>query len=116
MISTIDDLTLIVYMDAGCFGETFLSKKKGSNQLYATKRISVKSIIQEPILKNYIQNEIMILKKVKHPNIVKLLDVKIKKDYIYLVMEYCNRGSLSSTLENYKNKYGGPFSEELSNF
>ena len=42
MISTIDDLTLIVYMDAGCFGETFLSKKKGSNELYATKRISVK--------------------------------------------------------------------------
>ena len=116
MISTIDDLTLIVYMDAGCFGETFLSKKKGSNQLYATKRISVKSIIQEPILKNYIQNEIMILKKVKHPNIVKLFDVKIKKDYIYLVMEYCNGGSLSSALENYKNKYGGPFSEEIVKF
>lgn len=113
MIATIDDLTLIVYLNAGCLGETFLSKKKGSNELYATKRIAVQSIYQEPCLKKYIENEIMILKKVKHPNIVKLFDVKVKKDYIYLVMEYCNGGSLSDALNNYLNKYGAPFSEEL---
>ena len=113
MIATIDDLTLIVYLNAGCLGETFLSKKKGSNELYATKRIAVQSIYQEPCLKKYIENEIMILKKVKHPNIVKLFDVKVKKDYIYLVMEYCNGGSLSEALNNYLNKYGAPFSEEL---
>ena len=113
MIETIDDLTLIIYLDAGCFGETFLSKQKGSNELYATKRISVKSIYQEPCLKKYIQNEIMILKQVKHPNIVKLFDVKVKKDYIYLVMEYCNGGSLSNALNSYIKSFGVPFSEEI---
>ena len=113
MIATIDDLTLIVYLNAGCLGEIFLSKKKGSNELYATKRIAVQSIHQEPCLKKYIENEIMILKNLKHPNIVKLFDVKVKEDYIYLVMEYCNGGSLSDALNNHINKYGAPFSEEL---
>ena len=113
MNSVIDDLTLISYIDAGCFAETFLSKKKGSDKLYATKRISIKMIIQEPYLKNYIQNEINVLKKLNHPNIVKLYDIKADKEYIYLVMEYCNGGSLYDLLNNYKEKYGKPFSEEI---
>ena len=34
-----------------------------------------------------------------NPNIVKLYDVKVNKDYIYLVMEYCNGGSLLDALK-----------------
>ena len=113
MNSVVDDLTLINYLDAGCFAETFLSKKKGSDQLYATKRIAIKMLIQEPYLKNYIENEINVLKKIKHPNIVKLYDLKADKEYIYLVMEYCNGGSLYDLLNNYKEKYGKPFSEDI---
>ena len=112
----IDDLLLINYLDAGCFAETYLSKKKGSDKLYATKRIPVNLIYQEPYLKKYIQNEIMILKKVNHPNIVKLYDVKVQYDYIYLVMEYCNGGSLNDVLNKYKEKNRRPFTEEIVQF
>ena len=113
MYETVDDLILISYLNSGCFAETFLSKKKGSNKLYATKRISLKIIAQEPFLKKYLENEIIILNKIKHPNIVKLYDVKFKKDYIYLVMEYCNGGSLSEALNNYILLNGKPFSEKI---
>ena len=116
MNSVIDDLILINYIDAGCFAETFLSKKKGSEKLYATKRISIQMIIQEPCLKNYIQNEINVLTKIKHPNIVKLYDAKGDKQYIYLVMEYCNGGSLYDLLNKYKEKNGKPFSENIVRF
>ena len=61
-------------------------------------------IIQELCFKYYIQNEINVLKKIKHPNIVKLFDVKGDKQYIYLVIEYCNGGSLYDLLNNYKRK------------
>ena len=116
MNSEIGDLTLLNYIDAGCFAETFLSKKKGSDKLYATKRISIKMIIQEPCFKYYIQNEINVLKKINHPNIVKLFDVKGDKQYIYLVMEYCNGGSLYDLLNNYKEKNGKPFPEDIVRF
>ena len=58
MISRIDDLILISYLDAGCIAEIFLSKKQGYEELFATKRISKQTIYQEPYLKNYIENEI----------------------------------------------------------
>ena len=116
MNTIIDDLTLIEYIDAGCMGETYLSKKKDSDKYYATKRISVTSLYEEPILLQNIQNEIMVLKTVKHPNIVKLYDVKVKKDYIYLVMEYCNGGSLLDALIKYKERNGKPFTEDIVKF
>ena len=116
MTSTIDDLSLIQYLDAGCFAETFLSKKKGSNQIFATKRISIKSIKEEPCVKNYIENEVIILKKIRHPNIVRLYEVKGDKNYIYLVMEFCNGGSLLKALNNYKKINGRPFTEDIVRF
>ena len=116
MQGQVDDLILLSYLNSGCFAETFLSRKKGSKTLYATKRISLKILAQEPFLKKYLQNEIIILKQIKHPNIVRLYDVKPKKDNIYLVMEYCNGGSLAEALEYYKIVNGKPFSEKIVQF
>ena len=116
MVSIIDDLVLLKYINSGCFSQTYISKKKGSEQLYATKKISMEIISQEPVFNKYLQNEIIILKQVKHPNIVKLYDVKIKPDYIYLVMEYCNGGTLLEALNNYKRINGTPFSEKIVQF
>ena len=98
MNSIIDDLILIRYLNSGCFSETYLSIKRGSNKLYATKKISLEMISQEQLFKENIKNEIMILNQIKHPNIVELYEVKVKKDYVYLIMEYCNGGSLLEVL------------------
>ena len=116
MQGQVDDLILLSYLNSGCFAETFLSRKKGSKTLYATKRISLKILAQEPFLKKYLQNEIIILSHIKHPNIVRLYDVKRKKDNIYLVMEYCNGGSLAEALDYYKIINGKPFSEQIVQF
>ena len=116
MEEQIDDLILVRYLNSGCFAETFLSRKKNSNILYATKRISLKIIAQEPCLKKYIQNEIIILSRINHPNIVKLYDVKLKQDKLYLIMEYCNGGSLAEALNYYKTVNGKPFSEKIVQF
>ena len=116
MISTVDDLSLIQYLDAGCFAEIFLSKKRGSNQIFATKRISIKSFKEEPCVKSYIENEVIILKKLRHPNIVGLYDIKADEEYIYLIMEYCNGGSLLKALDNYKKMNGRPFTEDIIRF
>lgn len=116
MKTTVDDLTLINYIDAGCFSEIFLSKKKGINELFATKKISLRDFYKEPFTKKYLENEIKFLSELNHPNIIKLFEVKKKNDYIYLVMEYCNGGTLSKALEKYIEKNGKPFTEEIVQF
>ena len=113
MISKIDDLILISYIDAGCIAEIFLSKKQGYPEFFATKRISKQSIYEEPYLKKYIENEIIILKQINHPNIIKLYDIKVSSKFIYLIMEYANGGSLLNALNNYKFKNGKPFTEKI---
>lgn len=38
--------------------------------------------------------EINILKRLDHPNVIKFIDAKKTENNIYLIMEFCNGGSL----------------------
>ena len=112
-ISVIDDLTLLNFLGKGTYGEVYLTKKKGKSELFATKKM-VRKYVEQPQLFKYLKNEINILRELKyHRNIVKLEDVKVTKKHYYIVMEYCNGGSLSSCLKNYQNQKGHPFTQEI---
>ena len=39
------------------------------------------------------------MKKVKHPNIVRLIDIVKTSNNLYMVVEYCKEGSLESYIE-----------------
>ena len=109
----VDDIILLNYIDSGCFAEIYLSKKQDSDMLYATKKIDLKYISVEPLFKTHLNSEINFLKEMNHNNIIKLYDVKVTKENIYLIMEYCNGGSLKKALNNYKQKFGKPFTEDI---
>lgn len=42
----------------------------------------------------YVQNEIAIMKMLKHENIVKLIETFQDNTFIYIVMEICHNGTL----------------------
>ena len=107
----IEDLTLIKCLGKGAFGEVYLTSRPGGKQKYATKKID-KKFVSRPKAKKYLDNEILILKEVDHPNIIKLYEVKETTQFFYLIMELCNGGSLTDRLEEHIKKYKRPFSEE----
>ena len=112
MIEQIEDLILLKSIGRGSFGEVFLSKKTGRKELFATKKIDRKRA-DLPSAKKYFENEILILNSLRHPNIVRLEELKGTNNYYYLVTEYINGGSLTDCLKIYQKKYGKAFPEEI---
>ena len=108
----VDDLILTKSLGKGAFGEVFLTQKEGFKELLATKRLD-RAFSEKPENIKRLANEISILKKIEHPNIVRLIDLKKTKSHCYIVMEYCNGGSLSDCLKKYKATHRRPFSEEI---
>ena len=106
----IENYTLKKFLGKGSFGEVYLSTKKGSSKLYAIKRFDKAKI--EPIKKNVI-NELSILKKLNHRNIIRFDDFKRTKNHYYIMFEYCNGGSLGDCLKKYQQKYFKNFNEEI---
>jgi len=81
----------------GGFGKVYIAQQKFTNYKYALKffRQSFFSASKS----NYLFKEIEILKKLDHPNIIKLYSYfVIENDRMVLVLEYANGGTLRSML------------------
>ena len=108
----LDDYILTKFIGKGTFGEVYLTEKRNTGLLFATKRMS-KDFVEDPKYIKYFNNEISILKRLNHKNIVKLESLKKTKNHYYVIMEYCNGGTLTECLEKYKNLYHRPFTEQI---
>ncbi len=108
----IDEFSLLKSIGKGAFGEVFLTSKEGTNQLFATKKVS-KQKVNSPTLKKYFFNEISILKEINHKNIIHFEAIKHTVHNFYIITEYCNGGGLSNCLLKYRKLYKKPFSEEI---
>ena len=74
----------------GGFGKVFQVRNKTTKKFFACKKLSKLNINN---LAKF-QNEIDILMKMDHPNIVKLYEVFESENSLYLIMEECDGGEL----------------------
>uniref|UniRef100_A0A6I8NP81 non-specific serine/threonine protein kinase n=1 Tax=Ornithorhynchus anatinus TaxID=9258 RepID=A0A6I8NP81_ORNAN len=90
-----DKCDIIKMIGEGAFGKAFLAKGKADNQQCVIKEINLTEMpIQE---KEASQKEVILLAKMKHPNIVSFFQVMsflIEKNKLYIVMKYCDGGDL----------------------
>lgn len=59
-------------------------------------------ISKDAYLRSSLETEINIMKKLNHQNIVKLFDVVLTSNSIYLIMEFCAGGDLKRYCRNKK--------------
>ncbi|XP_053102821.1 calcium/calmodulin-dependent protein kinase type 1G isoform X2 [Hemicordylus capensis] len=82
-----------IFMEAlgsGAFSEVFLVKHRASGKLFALKCIKKSPVTRDSNL----ENEIAVLNKIKHENIVTLEDIYESTTHFYLVMQLVSGGEL----------------------
>ena len=111
-MKTVGDYKLLKFLGKGTYGETYLAQKGDDPKLYAVKILDKKRM-DSPAMKKYLEGEISILKELDNPYIVKFYEKFNDETNYYLIIEYCNGGTLSENLVKYINIYNQPFSIEI---
>ena len=101
------DYTIIKELGSGSFATVHLVKHKTSGAIRAMKAIKKGAGFDDEDNELEIINEINILMKMDHPNIVKIFEFYNSPTHYYLITEYCEGGCLFDLI--IKNK--GPFTE-----
>ncbi|XP_047324467.1 CBL-interacting serine/threonine-protein kinase 12-like [Impatiens glandulifera] len=86
------------YVLGDLLGQGAFAKVYHARNVKTQESVAIKIIDKEKILKrgliSHIKREIAILRRVRHPNIVRLFEVMATKTKIYFVMEYVRGGEL----------------------
>ena len=88
----------IKHIGQGGFGSVVLYQHRLTKKLVAIKFIDLKTV-DSPEDINRIYSEIAVLRNLRHPNIVHLIDAFDYNNKINFVMEYCSGGELKKHLE-----------------
>lgn len=84
------DIELIQRIGSGTYGEVYKARWKATGELAAVKIINVEPGDDFDI----IQQEITIMQQCKHQNIVQYFGSYLRRDKLWIAMEFCGGGSL----------------------
>ncbi|XP_054480687.1 calcium/calmodulin-dependent protein kinase type 1D [Anoplopoma fimbria] len=91
----VDDIKKIFHfkevLGTGAFSEVVLAQEKLTGRMFAVKCIPKKALKGK---ESSIENEIAVLRKIKHENIVALEDIYESPDHLYLIMQLVSGGEL----------------------
>ncbi|KAB0397991.1 hypothetical protein E2I00_018132, partial [Balaenoptera physalus] len=89
---TMDKYDVIKAIGEGAFGKAYLAKGKSDSKHCVIKEINFEKMpIQE---KEASKKEVILLAKMKHPNIVTFFSSFQENNRLFIVMEYCDGGDL----------------------
>lgn len=66
----------------------------------AIKQVDKNFINRNASIKLQLENEISILKKLSHPNIVKFIDLLENENFFYIITEFCEQGDLKDQISS----------------
>ncbi|GMI93074.1 SOS3-interacting protein 4, CBL-INTERACTING PROTEIN KINASE 11, PROTEIN KINASE SOS2-LIKE 5 [Hibiscus trionum] len=93
-------------LGCGAFAKVYHARNVRTGQSVAIKAVSKQKVLKGGFVE-HVKREIAIMRRLRHPNIVKLIEVLATKTKIYFVMEFAKGGELFTRIAK------GRFSEDL---
>ncbi|EAY14670.1 CAMK family protein kinase [Trichomonas vaginalis G3] len=94
---SLSDYQVIQTIGTGSYGKVVLAKEKKSGTKYAIKKVKLSGMTVEQRQKAL--EEVNLLLKLNHPNIVRCYKSFIKKCTLHIVMDYVDGGNLDNVIE-----------------
>ena len=92
----------------GAFGTVFKAF-----ELCSGRRVAIKQIKMDENNKNLVLKEIEVLKKVEHPNIVKYFNFLKEDNYMFIIMEFLEGGTLKEYIQENTDKITEDIAREI---
>ena len=108
---------LLKLLGEGSFGKAYLCENLSDNSHCVIKQIPLDGLDEEEKKETY--NEVLILKKVNHSNIIKFIDVFKKSkpiNTLNIVTEYADDGDLNQKIEKLRQKKSPLTEKEIINY
>ena len=86
---------IVNYIGKGAFAMVYKLSAKKDGEVYACKQIEKRRFIKDGVLNHKVHNEILVMKDLEHPNIVRYIEYHETKVHIFIVMEFISFGDLS---------------------
>ena len=91
---------LTALLGSGQFGKVYLSYLiEDPSKYFAIKCVSKRKIASGRKFKELFESEVIIMSSINHPNVLQLIELHESANNYYLVMDFCNKGDLSSYVE-----------------
>jgi serine/threonine protein kinase len=82
------------FIGSGSFADVYFARLPDNPQEFAVKQIPRQLISLSEDYFAALKYEVLHLKSIKHPNIVRFVETLVTKSNVYIVTEYCNGGNL----------------------
>ncbi|KAL9021919.1 MAG: hypothetical protein Q9185_000933 [Variospora sp. 1 TL-2023] len=86
------------YIGKGAFAAVYKLARRHDGEVFAAKEIRKSSLARKGVLDRKVDQEINIMKRLHHPNIVQYIGHHETGEYFYIIMELVHHGDLQSCL------------------
>ncbi|KAL1604120.1 Protein kinase protein rad53 [Paraconiothyrium brasiliense] len=83
----------------GAFATVYKIATKMNGTVLAAKELEKRRFMKDGRLDKKVENELSIMRNLKHPNVVQFIDYHDQGDYLYIIMEYAPYGDLRKHME-----------------
>ena len=106
---------LVRTIGRGAHGQVYKGIEATTKKVVAIKEISLAGVLENDL--TLVTGEVDLLSSLRHENVVRYIEAIREDQHLYIVLEYCENGSLASALKSISSNLGGgfgPFPESLA--
>ena len=97
----VEGFKIIKFLGKGKFSVVYQAERQADSKLVALKIIKIYDIKDKSLVEKCLQ-EVNLLKRVNHPNIIKYLDSFIFQNELYIAVEWADKGDVKRLIRKYK--------------